>query len=351
MSIKVNHDSFVAWVERKFDEIQVDGDEVKVCDPWWVNEDGLPDRDFKCWINTDKCCYRAFKSNNTGSLIDFVADREGCSKEEAIEIVGGRDSLYDLEQRLIDFLKNENKENKDEVKIKKNVKLPNNCVPLTSNIKNPVVKWAREYIEKTRNLPLSNLMVCLSNEEKDRKYKNRIVIPYYDQYGKLIYFNTRALSKKDKIRYKGPDKEEFNVGKSDVLWMSKWPREGSKIYLTEGEFDAMALAVCGLNSGACGGKSLSDKQIQMLNPYRITLSFDADKAGKDVYKISKTLLKKGKMIVDGKPRVSIIRPPKQLKDWNNFLTKHTPDIIRLYIQKYESPCNEDTLAKIQFQEL
>jgi len=344
--MRVDHDSFVAWAERRFDDVIVSGDEVQVNDPWWVNEDGLPDRDHKCWLNTEKGCYRAFKSEHTGNLIEFVMQWEGCDWEEAVEIVGGRDSLYDLEKQLIEFLSNE--EAAEAIADRKPVRLPPQSVLITSQPHNPVCRWAKEYIED-RQLSPNGLMVCLSAD--DKKYRNRIIIPYYGRNGELVYFNTRALSSKDKLRYRGPKKEEFGVGKGDVLWMSHWPAINSKIYLTEGEFDAMSLAACGFYSAACGGKALSGSQIEMLAPYRICLAFDADKAGKDVYEISQVLLATGQMLIEGQPRITMVRPPKKYKDWNKFLTEHDPNIIRLYISRYEQPCNEDTLARMRFEEL
>jgi len=354
--MRIDHDKFISWAERRFGEVAVSGSEVKVNDPWWINENGSPDNDFKCWINTDKCCYRAFKSGHTGHLVEFVMYWEGCDWDEASEIAGGRDSLYDLDKKLAAFLKEE--QTVDEIADRKEIRLPGQSVLLASNSMHPVCRWAREYLAN-RHLPTDGLMACLSSAKEDKHYKNRIIIPYYGRDGELIYFNTRAISAKDKIRYRGPNKKEFVVGKGDVLWMSRWPPDKSKIYLTEGEFDAMSLAMCNLHAGACGGKSLSDTQIEMLSPYRICLAFDSDKAGKDIYKISQQLLAKGQMIMDtneptahdGQPRVTMVRPPQQYKDWNKFLTQHDPKIIIMYINRYEKPCNEDTLSKMRFQEM
>ena len=186
------------------------------------------------------------------------------------------------------------------------------------------------------------------------------MIPYYDAEGKLIYFNTRALSDKAKLRYWGPSKDEFGVGKGDVIWMGSWPEEGTKVYLTEGEFDAMALNQCGLHAAAVGGKILSDRQMQMLQPYRIALAFDSDKAGKDVFDISRQLVesphciysreKDPLKIMEGDFGMTIIRPPEEYKDWNKFLTKRTVKVIRKYIEVYEMPCDEDTLQEMRFHE-
>ena len=80
----------------------------------------------------------------------------------------------------------------------------------------------------------------------DGRYKGRIIIPYYDKIGNLIYFNGRHLGN-SKCKYLGPPKD-IGVGKEDVVFMAgKWPETGSIIYLCEGEFNAISLREAELN--------------------------------------------------------------------------------------------------------
>lgn len=346
--MQIDHERFVDWAQQKFGDIIVSGDEVKINDPWWINDLGLPDTSHKCWINTTKCCYRAFKSEKTGHLIEFVMEAEGCDWEDAINLLSGEENYLLLEKKLLEFLSgSQEKEDANKPIENKAIELPPHTF-LISDLPDstPAKRWAVNYLQEERKIKSNKLMVCL-----DGNYKNRIVIPYYDRSGKLIYFNSRSLSKKSKLRYLGPDKKEFGVGKGDVLWMSSWPLPGSKIYLTEGEFDAMSLNQCGLHSGACGGKTLTKKQLNLLKPYRIALAFDSDKAGKEVFEISQSIFSEGKMTLNGIPRVTIIRPPKNYKDWNNFFIHHNKDVIRAYINKFEQPCNSDTLTKKKADEI
>jgi DNA primase len=339
----INRDALITWAENKFDDVIVSGNEIKVNDPWWKNDESLPDRDYKLWINVTKGCFHAFKSGRTGNVIELVMLLNHCDYDEALEIVGGDDPLAQLEKRMENFLKKE--EPAKPAKKQQVITLPPKTVLVNAFPDKPACRWAREYTE-SRHLSPDNLMVCLEG-----KYRERIVIPYFGPDGKLIYFNTRAISKDDPQRYLGPKQEEFGVGKGDVLWMASWPEPGTKIYLTEGEFDAMSLTQCGFHAGACGGKALCDKQIAMLAPYYIALAFDADKAGKDVYEISQALFEKGHLLMNGKPRVTLVRPPAECKDWNKFLVDFGDEYIRAWIAKYERPCTEDTLTKMRFGEL
>lgn len=353
--MNIDRDNLIEWIEDKFGDIQVNGDEIKIHDPWWINENGGKDNEFKCWINIDKQCYHAFKSGETGSLLKLVAETENCDWDEAVEIIGGQESIRSMEKRLMTFLNNPKPEPIIDEKVKApkvEVQFPEHTMTIQDNMHHPIARWAAEYLQ-SRNIDYSNILVCTSGE-----YYNRLVIPYYDKNDSLIYFNTRSLSNKSKLRYKGPKKEEFNIGKADVLWIKRWPKIGSKIYLTEGEFDAMTLTQCGLYAAACGGKSLSPCQSQMLSDYKIALSFDADKAGEDVFNISQSLLAKGQLYMNGDHRISIIRPPAKYKDWNKFyieIEKIAPgkgkDTILKYIERFEKKCQEDTMARMQFSKL
>jgi len=333
--MRVDHDRFIEWAERHFDGVTEKGYQVWVNDPWWENEYGLPDRDRKCGINTDKGCFNTFKSERHGNIVEFVMFIEGCDWETALEILGD-ENLQSFNAKVAEFIQGEEKREQEE---KPPVTLPEGSYLIESlSLNNQRRTWAENYLKKRKIKP-TGLMIALKS-----KYRDRIVIPYYDKEGKLIYFNTRSLSGKDKLRYWGPKKEEFGVGKTDVLWMGKWPLQGETVYLTEGEFDAMSLIQCGFNAAACGGKILSDTQTEMLAPYRIALAFDADKAGEDIYEIWQKLNNTEYKKLDKRRRVTIIRPPEEYKDWNNFLVKHKPGLIQCYIERFEVPCNEDTFT-------
>lgn len=315
----VEQELFIQWAEERFDKIKVSGNEVKIPDIWHSHID----KDNKCWVNTEKGCFRAFKSERAGNIFELVMDVDGCSWDEAKEKLGSQ-TLKDLENRVAEFLKKKpqtknNKTNK--------INLPPSTYLLKSlNPENPARMAAEKYL-KERNLSISNLMICVNG-----KWNNRIIIPYYSEEGELIYFNGRDITGKSKIKYLGPSKES-GVGKGDVLWMSTWPIEGSKVYVTEGEFDAMSLKECGFHSAACGGKNLSSKQIEMLRKYHVIMCYDSDEAGKDGLRIAYNLIKKGLK------KVGYIRPPIGYKDWNDLFKETKPAIVKAYIDREEKEFN------------
>ena len=139
-------------------------------------------------------------------------------------------------------------------------------------------------------------------------------------------------SSKKVPKYLGPPKE-LGIGKSDVLYFPSWPPPESKVFLTEGEFDSKVLRLCGLWSGAFGGKELGDKQIEILRSLNsnIVLCLDNDSAGKDSLPEIATSLAKGGMPVE------YVRPSGGFKDWNQMYEMMPEKIIRAYVTKSAKP--------------
>jgi DNA primase len=164
----------------------------------------------------------------------------------------------------------------------------------------------------------------------------------------LIYFNSRYIGgSKTALRYKGPEKE-VGVGKGDVLYFPEWPRKESRVFLAEGEFDGKSICVAGLPGGAFGGKALTETQIQILrdNKYLPTICLDNDKAGRaSLPKMGDDLLRAGFS------KVGFVRPPVQHKDWNVFLEKHGPRMLRAYILSRTKEYSEWTSMSLKMQQI
>jgi DNA primase len=325
-------DSFVEWCEHRFDgEIIVKGNEVK------INSIFTDDNGHHLWCspkggkhNRNHGCYRCFKSEKIGTLIGLVMLVDSCSYDEARDILSGQTPIGLLEDKLEEFFKEKEQESPKEIKLK----LPEGTFPITELPKTSLLRMeAEDYLAK-RKISADDFCVCGSGD-----YKNRIIIPYYDANSKLIYFNGRSISPKSKLRYFGPSKE-VGVGKGDVLYTPRWPKVGSKIYLTEGEFDAYTLYACGFNGMACGGKELTDQQINFIRQYKVCLALDEDIAGLSGLK------RMGDKLISNSMEVTYVRPPKGIKDWNKMLVMFKPEIIQAYIEKNEKRFDEFTNLEI-----
>lgn len=322
--MSIDFDKFLAWAESRFDDIIVKDEEIKInsifCEDYkrhmWCNPSGgknkYPHGVYHCW-----------KTDQKGTLVNLVMQVDKCSYEDALDILDGADiRLSDLEKRVEEIF---DKKTVVVEQPKNNLDIPSGCflfddLPSSNYIK----KHAIEYL-KSRKIPTDNLYICTSG-----RYKNRILIPYYDKEGNLIYYNGRYIGNEgSNLRYLGPPKE-LGIGKSDVLYAPSWPKENEKVYITEGEFDAMSLYICGFNSVALGGKVLSEKQFSMIKNTQPVLSFDSDSAGGDaLVKIANFLLSKGIT------NIHYVRPCKEFKDWNGMLVNKGENVVRNYIKMQE----------------
>lgn len=293
-------DTFLDWADSRFDNIKVNGNEIK------LNSVFCDDEKNHLWVNPEKGVYHCWKTDSKGSIYKLIAKVDHCSYGEVVERMGGNLDIALLEKRVKDFFEL----NQVIQQTYKSLELPPFSIPIKDLPNNHFLKIrALDYL-KSRNINHEkfDLRICTSG-----KYYNRIIIPYYGANGSLIYFNSRTLGESS-LRYLGPSKE-FGVGKGDVLWMHH-PLSSKKVYLTEGEFDAMTLCQIGLNGIACGGKYLTDTQINMLRDKTICLAFDADASGVIATKNVGLSIKAS--ILDWRDRLFYLKPPNNYKDWNNM---------------------------------
>jgi hypothetical protein len=245
-----------------------------------------------------------------------------CSYDEAFDILDcPNNSLSHLEKEVEDLFKNKQESFLEIEKI--NLSLPNSCYSFDELPSGNYYKTHAEIYLNNRKIPLDKLMICTSG-----KYKSRIIIPYYNKDSNLIYFNSRYIGNSNYMRYLGPPKE-VGIGKGDVMYFPEWPSEKEKVFLTEGEFDALSLFSCGFYSAAFGGKNLSDSQIEIIRPYTPVLCLDGDKYGIEaLVNMGNLLLRKGFK------NVYYVRVPKPYKDWNEFLIDTSNKIMSFYIQNH-----------------
>lgn len=361
--MSINFKRFRDWAESKFGNVLIKGDEIRINSPFLED-----DKHHHCWCNVSGVnnkgeeringIFHCFKSGTKGSLVTLVMLVEKCDFAQAMEILGGENAmLRQMEREFEDFWENRNRE-KPKKHIKRVVEQEEEepepefkCItfpPSTYFISDlPTSNYHRVQAEVylfNRKIPSDGLYVCTAGD-----YRNRIIIPYYDPSGNLIYFNGRYLGDSELIlRYMGPDKV-IGVGKEDVLYVPEWPAPDKKIYLTEGEFDALSIYICGkergieIYSGAFGGKNLSEKQIEMIRQYQPVLCLDTD-PGRDYGK--EGLIKMGLDLRAKGLRPRFVRPPKLYKDWNKMLVETSPGIVLHYLASYEKPLNDTNLMKL-----
>jgi hypothetical protein len=333
--MSIDYDRFLDWAESRFDSVVVSGAEIK------VNSIFCDDRKHHLWCNPSggkKGCetgvYHCWKSDEKGSLVGLVMQVDGCTYDEAMRTLdlapGGR--LADLEKRVEEMF--HSKQDRPEVPAPPSARLqmPPDCYPFEDLPTGHRLRTqAADYLS-SRMIPTEGLTVCTSG-----RYRNRIVIPYLDRFGTLIYYNGRYVGDAgDNLRYLGPPKE-LGIGKGDVLYSRNWPSRGEKVYVTEGEFDAMSLDISGFRSVALGGKNMTPAQMEMIRGCLPVLSLDADESGGVATpRLANMLLKAG---FEG---VRYVRPSREYKDWNGLLVARGPRVLAMYVKSQEK--DYDTLS-------
>jgi hypothetical protein len=329
----IDFNRFLNWAESRFDNVSVSGNEIKVnsifcedtkrhlyCNP----TGGKKDRPYGV--------YRCWKSDERGSLVKLVMLVDKCTFEEALTTLGAGDvTLAQMEEDIEKFFA-EKKTITELKELSKGLVLPPNTCLIESLPNDNFFRTEAELYLKNRRLPIDSLMVCTAGD-----FANRIVIPYYDREGNLIFFNARYIGKSKMVpKYIGA-----TADKGSVLYFPKWPTDDSAVCIVEGEFDAMSVYTSGLYSCAVGGKFLTDKQTSLLTRYRPVLCLDNDDSGK------KALPKMGDFLLqNGFQNIGYIRPPTDFKDWNDMLISVGKESLNNYILNFEKPYDE--LTSIMF---
>lgn len=328
--MSIDYDRFLEWAESRFDHVIVSGAEIK------LNSIFCEDSKHHLWCNpsggkkgVEEGVYHCWKSDSKGSLVGLVMLVDKCPYEQAVETLGAAPSggIDELERRVNEMFatKYGDDEAPKEEETQLGLEMPPDCYLFDDLPSHHRLRSQAEEYLKGRMIPTDGLMVCTGG-----RYRNRVMIPYLDRSGRLIYYNGRYIGDPgSNLRYLGPPKE-LGIGKGDVLYSRRWPSRGDKVYITEGEIDSMSMDICGFKSVALGGKSITDAQIEMMKGLQPVLCLDADDAGGDALPKAATKLRRA-----GFQKIRYIRPSMQHKDWNGLLVSKGQRVMVEYIRTQE----------------
>jgi hypothetical protein len=333
----VDFDLFQEWCKEHFgaENIRIrhtaHGTEICAQSPWAEEKIGKSDRKYKLWMNPsggkkdiEGGAYRCWYTDRMGSLVSLVSKLENIPYEEAEEQITGTTSLRSLEKKVHEFFGFQEEIAEPEIEEEpEDMAFPDFTFLIDKM--SPNSPWrvkARRYLHK-RKIPSQGLYVCT----EDPEYGNRIIIPWYDRDERLYFWNARSMSPNPKVlRYTKPKQGD----QENAIYMTAWPDPGHKVYIMEGEFDAISLSLANLVGCACGGKFLSDAQIELLRGHIPVLAFDADEAGREA------LIHIGTQLLEvGFPELYYVRPPKIYKDWNKLLVERNIYTLAAYIERFE----------------
>jgi hypothetical protein len=161
---------------------------------------------------------------------------------------------------------------------------------------NPFVQSALTYIKKRKLNTAYNKPKSLYLSLKDKTHKNRLIIPFYDVDGKLIFYQSRTITENYKLKlpkYLGKvnsDKSLFNI--------DKIKEDLDNIVIIEGPIDAFfvenGVAVAGINENSESiFTSLQKSQINKFPFHERIIALDSQWQDKASFTKTKILLEKG----------------------------------------------------------
>ena len=171
------------------------------------------------------------------------------------------------------------------IKSKKDVKLPDEYKPLWIPTDDPIYKNAIYYLRKRKINAREIIRYSIGYCDRG-PYSNRIIIPSYDECGKLNYFIARDIFPNSKFKYKNPPMSK------DTVCFELFINWNEPIILCEGVFDAITIRnnvipLLGKFPSKTLVKRLVEKKVKT-----IYVALDED-AKKDAIKLSKFLMDYG----------------------------------------------------------
>ena len=149
--------------------------------------------------------------------------------------------------------------------------LPDDCINLTDKNQlefhknNPIVSICLDFIEKRKINKAVNKPKTFYLSLTDKVHKNRLVLPFYDVNGDIIFYQTRTILDKDsyeKPKYLskvGSEKSLYGIHNLDIFH--------DYVYLFEGPIDsyfiANGLAVCGIQEDS--DRTFNELQLKQYN--------------------------------------------------------------------------------------
>lgn len=161
------------------------------------------------------------------------------------------------------------------------------------------------------------------------RFRDRIMIPIYDDRGRAIGFGGRALGDEKPKYLNSPETELFDKGKT-LFCLDKAKQaiaKDDRAVVVEGYFDAIALHAAGIQTAVASlGTALSESQVRQLLRYteskQVVFNFDADAAG--VKATNRAIGEVADLAYRGGVQLRVLNIPEG-KDADDFLKSASPE--------------------------
>jgi DNA primase len=269
------------------------------------------DRNPSLFVDEEKQVFNCFSCGRSGSVVQFLMDKEGWSFPETIinlaeqadiAITGAQTHapvdthlqellrLQDEAQRLYHHILMNTSSGSEALKyVHEQRALPDEALT-TFKIGYAPTNNALLSVFQEQNVPRQTLLDSQLFIEDDQgtlrdRFAGRLIFPLRNERGQVVGFSGRSLKQGDKIKYmNSPESRLFN--KSKLLFNYDLARAQLKqtreVIVFEGFMDVIAAHMAGHPIGVASmGTALTPEQVQMLNRQvdTIYLAYDGDEAG------------------------------------------------------------------------
>ncbi len=284
-----------------------------------INQD-VDDNKARLYINVDHKpgMWIGYKSGTHGDFIRLVCKYTGKNKSAAFkEIMTTYLEEFTNPESFKNAIGVRDYDDKDSVKLKipqdiaeAEVRFPEKTYNIELNDEVSVRYY--NYL-KSRKCPDDLILKCKfsfakkyikNNEEIDYiDFKNYVIIPFYDRFGKTIYWQARSIYNNVKPAY-------YNIDNA-ANYVYNLYTEADEIVICEGIFDAVRF---GINGVSTGGKDLKDQQVSKI----CSMNFKEIIIGGNLEKFDigpKAMIKNYLILKERGQNVKIF-------NWVNFCRKH-----------------------------
>jgi len=230
------------------------------------------------YVNKEHGAFRCFGCDERGNVITLVASLKNISNKDAFErleewagLSEGSLTPSEVRQRIEFIEANIGK------KKKKKLDIHTDDLPKTIDLPDDALKYLKSRFITKKEIKKRKIRFCNYGY-----FKDRIIIPIYDQYGEYRTFEARLIRKP-----KGEERKvlyPYDSVTRDIVYNVNRCYDFKHIILTEGIMDNLSMTSRGKkNCVTCLGVALTQWQEEILykNFDKMTILYDYDKAGID----------------------------------------------------------------------
>lgn len=342
------------------------------------------DHDPSMSVSSEKKVFNCFSCGAKGTVINFVSRFENISEDAACVKLGKRigievsqnlrpedvknERLYKVMREATDFYHFYLRNSEEGMVAVEYLHKRGINDTLIDKFKLGLAPTANNYLHLALNSKnISELdqielgLVAVSERNSNEVYdlfRNRIMFPIADQYGRIVAFSGRLYTESNQAKYINSIETPI-FHKSDVLYnlynASNHIRKANRVYILEGFMDVFAVERAGIhNAVATMGTALTKEHLRQLLGLtkNITLCFDGDRAGVTATKRAASMFRTANVTPSAVILPDGLDPDEYLKKYGEeklvtYLSTKAVDVYSVLYQNAYSKVNKTDVISVE----